>query len=148
MKTLFAALSATLIAILAPGAWAEVADIGVEEAYARANAGEIILVDVRTPNEWKSTGLPAHAKPIQLQRGDFVSAILATRSDAPEKPIALICRSGGRSAIGAKTLDEFGFKDVINVKGGMSGRAPDKGWLESGLPTSPYNVDELAALPH
>jgi len=45
-----------------------------------------------------------------------------------EEPMYLICRSGKRSALAAKSLEEMGLKKVYSVAGGM------KAWLEEKLP--------------
>lgn len=42
--------------------------------------------------------------------------------------ILTYCRSGGRGALAAQTLRELGYKNVINLKGGL------KGWANAGYP--------------
>jgi rhodanese-related sulfurtransferase len=39
---------------------------------------------------------------------------------ARERPIALYCATGGRSAMAAFTLQLMGFKDVVNLAGGIT----------------------------
>ena len=57
---------------------------------------------------------------------------LVSRVDAISKnrPVALICASGGRSSIGCRLLMSSGFDNVYNVRGGMSA------WVLSGYPTA------------
>ena len=53
----------------------------------------VLLLDVRTPNEWKS-GVIANPVKINFLEEDF--KIKVNKLDK-EKPIALYCKSGGRS---------------------------------------------------
>ncbi|MGJ8679295.1 rhodanese-like domain-containing protein [Paraglaciecola sp.] len=45
-----------------------------------------------------------------------------------QQSIALYCRTGGRSALAAKSLMNMGLTNVVSIKGGTSC------WLEKGLP--------------
>lgn len=107
--------------------------ISAAKAHADALAGDILLVDIRTPEEWRATGIGEGAVPIDMQRDDFLEA-LAAAGGARDSRIALICRSGNRSARLAKQLQETGFTGVIDVSGGMQGSAAAPGWAASGLP--------------
>jgi len=46
-----------------------------------------------------------------------------------KKTIYLICRSGARTALAAKSLQDMGFQNVISVDGGMLE------WEKAGYPT-------------
>ncbi len=99
-----------------------------------------LLIDVREPAEWASTGLPSAALGISISRPDFVEAVRKAVENDPDRPVAVICKSGVRSARAARALAEAGFTHIINVGDGMSGN--DKvgpGWLASGLPTKAYH---------
>jgi rhodanese-related sulfurtransferase len=52
------------------------------------------------------------------------------RAFAKDKPVALYCASGGRSALAGKTLRELGYTTVYNA-GGF------KELADAGLPTEP-----------
>lgn len=71
------------------------------------------LVDVREPGEFAAGSLP-HAVNIPLSE-------LASRYREldPDRPVAVLCRSGGRSARAAGFLTEHGFTDVTNLEGGI-----------------------------
>ena len=72
-----------------------------------------VLIDVRTPNEFKS-GHVAKAKNIPLNTiGNKMSSI------PKDKTVVLICRTGSRSGIAAKQLAGAGYENVINLKGGV-----------------------------
>jgi len=128
-------LSALALSSTSSLAIAETTLLSVEEAHSQAAEGKITLVDIRTPNEWQSTGTPEHAVMLQYQREDFIEEILNKSKANPDKPIALICRSGGRSTRAAKALEDAGLNNLYNVKEGA------QGWLAKELPMSPYTTD-------
>ena len=114
-------------------------EITVNEAYQRSQAGEVLLIDVRTHEEWQQSGLPLGARPVTLNDpagiDGFVAALRAAVGDDETRPIALICASGRRSARAKAALEEAGFTHVFNVKGGMFGSADAAGWAQQALPT-------------
>lgn len=71
-------------------------------------------IDVRTPMEYKGRNINGF-KNIPL---DQLSNKAATLSK--EKEVVVICQSGMRSTQAAKILKKLGFKQITNVKGGMS----------------------------
>jgi rhodanese-related sulfurtransferase len=82
------------------------------------------IVDIRTPGEWRETGLLKNAIPIMFfnERGGYDLngwlKELNTKVDT-SKPFALICHTGSRTSMLAPYLaKELGYK-VINLKGGM-----------------------------
>lgn len=106
--------------------------LSAREAHERLNAGELILIDVRTPDEWRQAGTAKGAKRATLQDEDFLKQVVE-HAGAPEAAIAFICRSGQRSGQAAAQARAAGFMQVFNVVGGMEG--PD-GWLAQRLPVS------------
>ena len=85
---------------------------------------KIPIVDIRTPQEWKETGLLKGAIPIMFwdAQGRYDTHKFLTQLNKKvdtSKPFALICHTGSRTSIVAPWLaQEFGYK-VINLKGGM-----------------------------
>jgi len=71
-------------------------------------------IDVRTPGEFKTKNI-REFKNIPLHQ-------LANKADqlSKEKEVIVICQSGMRSNKASKLLKKKGFKQVTNVKGGMS----------------------------
>lgn len=60
-----------------------------------------------------------------------VGRLTAHMSKLPrDKPIAVICATGGRSSMGCRMLMRRGFNNVYNVVGGMSA------WILSGYPVA------------
>jgi rhodanese-related sulfurtransferase len=86
---------------------------------------KIPIVDIRTPAEWKETGLLKNSIPIMFfdERGNYdlngFLKQLHAKVDTT-KPFALICRSGNRtSTIAPYFAKKLGYK-VINLKGGIT----------------------------
>ena len=78
-----------------------------------------VLVDVRELDEWQLGHAP---DAIHIPLSTFDPALVPSGG-----PVAVICRSGGRSARAAAALDQHGY-DVVNVHGGMLD------WQAHGLP--------------
>ena len=84
----------------------------------------IPIVDVRTPGEWKETGVLKGAIPIMFfnTKGKYDTKKFLTQLNKKvdtTKPFALICHTGSRTSIIAPWLSkEFNY-NVINLKGGM-----------------------------
>ena len=116
--------------------WAEIDDgaLGVAQAHAAAMAGDLLLVDIRRPDEWALTGVGEGAVPIDMRRQDFETVLLARAGGNLNQPIALICARGVRSRHLAKRLSDAGFAQVLDVPEGMLGSGAGPGWLAQGLP--------------
>lgn len=97
-----------------------IGEIDVAAANALVEAGALLL-DVRNDDEWEAGHAPAA---VLIPLGD-----LATRhTELPtDRKIAVICRSGARSARATEALVGAGY-DAVNVAGGMLA------WADSGLP--------------
>lgn len=141
MKKLFAILAASLSFLVSLSAWAgDVIDS--KTALAGVLAGEMTLMDVRSPTEWRETGMPKGAKAITIHGPDGMAGFVADATKAvkgrKDQPIALICARGWRSMRAASALREAGFTKIINVREGMLGNPYDgPGWLDRKLPTEP-----------
>ena len=98
-------------------------------------SGDVTLIDVRRPNEWAETGMAEGAIGATLQDADFIDQVRAALGGDTSKPVALICRSGGRSATAQKKLEAAGFSQVTNVTGGTLD------WIENDLPMTEYVAD-------
>ena len=73
------------------------------------------VVDVRTPKEFDLDRIPG-AVNIDYWADDFVSRVGHLDKD---KPVALYCAAGRRSAEAASKLEEMGFKKIYDLDGGM-----------------------------
>jgi rhodanese-related sulfurtransferase len=96
--------------------------ISPREAAERLSRGELQLVDVREAAE-VATGAVPEATHIPLGRlpGEMTKQLDGAR------PVAFVCRSGGRSAAATRAALAAGL-DASNVSGGMTA------WARQGLP--------------
>lgn len=85
----------------------------------------VLLLDVRTPAEYKEDGrIPGSVLiPVQVLP-QYVKEIEKFK----DKKVLVYCRSGNRSAVAARFLEQNGFKQVYNLKDGIIG------WKRAGLP--------------
>ena len=99
--------------------------ISAEMARTEVEAGRVVLIDIREPNEMAS-GVVAGAQLLPL------SQINARLSEIPKdsaKPVYLICNSQNRSAALLKQLRPLGgYDNVSYVQGGMAE------WVKRGWP--------------
>ena len=112
-----------------------------DEAKVRLERGQMMLIDVRSPQEWRQTGIAPGASTVTIHDPGglpgFVEAVKVTVSGDLDKVIAVICASGGRSTIAHQALTEAGFTRVMNIREGMLGGPYGPGWLPRGLPVEP-----------
>ena len=115
--------------------------IAADQAMRLAMSGEIVVVDVRSPQEWQQTGVPAGARLVTIHQPDgligFIDAMGDALGEDRDRPIALICARGNRSSVASSALAEAGYTQVYNIREGMLGSPDGPGWLARGLPTDP-----------
>lgn len=104
------------------------------EAHSALRAGEITLVDVRTPAEWAEGGIAQGAETIAMQDPEIAAKLDALTGGDRSAPVALICRTGARSGAVAAAMARAGYTNVYSVTGGMLGSSSGPGWKRSGLP--------------
>lgn len=86
---------------------------------------KIPIVDIRTPGEWRESGLVPNAIPIMFfdERGSYnIELFLSQLQEQVDvtKPFALICHTGSRTKVVANFLSkEYGYK-VTDLQGGIS----------------------------
>lgn len=80
---------------------------------ARLTAQGAQLVDVRESDEFAAGSLP---DAVNIPLSEFTTRY---RELKPDHPVAVLCRSGGRSAQAARFLTEHGYVDVTNLEGGL-----------------------------
>ena len=110
--------------------------VTAKEAYEKwkAEPEKVMILDVRTPEEYLFVGHPAMAWKIPLagqtyewdaEKGQFPMKPLPDFVDRvkevanPDDTIMAMCRSGGRSAMAVNALAKAGFKNVYNIIDGM-----------------------------
>ena len=99
-----------------------------------AAVADAVVIDVREPSEFETGHIPGA---INIPRGVLEFQVdahpaVANVSDPAlshkERPIVLVCRTGGRAALSAVNLQRLGFADVRSIAGGVLA------WGEAGLP--------------
>ncbi len=89
-------------------------DISVDEALRLWQNKEAIIIDVRTPGEYRDGHIPGV---VNIPLDELEKRIGEIPKD---KKVVLICRTGSRSAQGTRLLRSKGFNNVYNSTGGMS----------------------------
>ena len=97
----------------------DVAALGEETA-----ASDLLLVDVREPDEHRLGRIPGA---VPIPRGMIEPAAdlqfpmrHPELSQARRRRVVLYCASGGRSALACDVLQEMGFEDVASLAGGFA----------------------------
>lgn len=136
MGAALALVALSLFRLMSPGGAVAGEVMSAADAHAKASKGDITLVDVRTPDEWKQTGVPASAYTITMHQPgpQLLKQLDEVLGGDRSKPLAIICRTGNRTGSLAGPLEQAGYKNVINVSEGMAGGRNGAGWVKSGLP--------------
>ena len=105
------------------------------------NNPKVVLLDVRTQEEWDNIGKPDGDKIglktyfLEIRRDasfDFVQEF-KNLNIGQDKEILVICASGERSQISAELLSRENYKS-INISDGFMGSKEGIGWKKNGLP--------------
>ena len=106
------------------------------EAFAKLQAKGYPVIDIRTPEEWKQTGIikGAHKMMFFAPNGqpDVAGWFFELGHLIKDKktPILLYCAHANRSKSLGKGLVEMGFENVYELKGGI-----ENGWIKAGKKT-------------
>lgn len=111
--------------------------IGAQEAYDRLTAGKLVLIDIRTPEEWQETGVAPGAWLLDMRAERFGAWMAATVERNPGHEVAMICRTGNRTGRVAQWLRGNDLSGVLDVSEGMVGGRNGRGWIPLGLPVVP-----------
>ena len=115
--------------------------LSAQTAWRMAQGGEITVIDIRSPAEWRQTGIPRGARKVTIHDRNgvkgFVRAMTRTVGGDRTAPSAVICAHGNRSTRAHAILETAGFTNVYNILEGMQGRHKAKGWILNGLPMEP-----------
>lgn len=124
-------------------AQAEPSVMTAPEAFQAAAHGRILLLDIRSPEEWAQDGVAQGALTVTMHSGEFAGQLQALMARNPDTPLALICATGGRSRYVASILAQNGITGVMDVSEGMHGNGTDAGWLARALPVMDANTARL-----
>lgn len=107
-------------------------NLAPEEVAVGRERGDVLLVDVRAAEERATTGTIAgsmHALRGMLEFfADPTSAYCREEFDPSRRTILFCAAAGGRSALGADTLQRLGYRNVAHLDKGI------KSWIEDGMP--------------
>jgi rhodanese-related sulfurtransferase len=110
--------------------------VSARELHRRlSGGGPAELLDVRTPGEFASAHVPG-SRLVPLDELDC-AAFLKQRG-ADDKPIYVLCQSGGRARRAIRKFQHAGFDGCVLVEGGT------QAWVDAGLPV---NRGESRTLP-
>ena len=101
-------------------------EISPQDAAAKLNDGDAVVVDVRDKDEWDEGHIPGAT---HMSRGTIEFDIEEKVPD-PNAMIICHCGGGGRSALAAESLQKMGYKNVHSMAGGF------RAWKAAGLPTT------------
>jgi sulfur dioxygenase len=90
-------------------------ELSARQAMAYAAERQALIVDVREPDELTGE-LGRIPGALNVPRSEMVQAALDLALDAP---VLIVCRSGRRSRAVCETLARRGFREVVNMAGGM-----------------------------
>lgn len=104
-----------------------VTTIGAADLLDVAAGPDVVVLDVRTPEEYAEGHVPGSIN-IDVSGPTFTEDIEALPKDAT---YVVYCRSGNRSAQAASQMADAGFTDVYDVDAGLETLA------EAGVPVTP-----------
>ena len=100
-----------------------------------------LIVDVREPDEFDAMHIAnSHNIPRGILEAASESGYDETHnelSNARDRQVIVVCRSGKRSHLAAYTLHQLGFKDVASLKTGL------RGWNDFDQPMVNKNKQEV-----
>ena len=108
-------LLALTVAGCMPGTFKDIPPAEAREMI-RAEGEGILILDVRTPQEYSREG---HLKNARLIPIDTLEAKVSEIAAYKEKTVIVYCAVGGRSKKGAGILSGKGFGKVYNMAGGI-----------------------------
>ncbi len=95
----------------------------VSAQYVKENKANLVLIDVREPEELKADGYIEGAINIPM------NIVPSSLNQIPkDKQVVVYCRSGRRSAVSANQLSQLGYTNVKSMSGGINA------WKGAGLP--------------
>lgn len=134
-RALTAMIAATGVTFGFPGlAFANGHILMADEARTMMGAGDLVLLDIRRPEEWEQTGVAEGAWPVSMHEADFGDRLVAILQQYRPDQIAFICRTGNRSNFLRSQIESQGVPGIRDVSEGMMGNGRAPGWIARDLP--------------
>ncbi len=127
-KSLFFKLFMVIALLIPAFAFAEIKNEDVAKVDELIKSGKYTVIDVRTKEEYDAGHIKG-ALNFDYYNDDFEEKIESQLKDK-NKPYILYCRSGMRSLYSAQILEDLGYTDVTNMKGGFLA------WQSAGKPVT------------
>jgi len=124
-----------VLGVVSVSLFAEFKTVNVEE-FAKLKAKGYPVIDIRTPMEWKQTGIikGAHKMMFFSPKGQPDLAAwffdLGHLVKDKKEPILIYCAHANRSKSLGEGLSQMGFENVYELKGGI-----ENGWMKAGKKT-------------
>lgn len=115
-------------------AMADTPILSAPEAQTQVTSGDLVLLDIRSPQEWRDTGIAEGAWPVSMHEPDFGQRLQVILQEVGADRIGLICATGGRTAHVASILKRNGIEGIADVSEGMMGNPRGPGWIARGMP--------------
>lgn len=111
-------LGAMVLSLMPGRGMAQGLPVTATPSAAQIAGSPVLLVDIRRPEEWTETGVLPNALLITFESPAQFLRALAPHLQ-PGQPVALICRTGNRTARAAGILAPVLEQPVIDLAGGM-----------------------------
>lgn len=92
-----------------------VKSVTAKEAHTMLQKGGVIALDVRDCDELQEGKI---AQAVHISRGTLEFVVLA-KIPNKNSSIVVFCKKGGRGILAAYTLQQMGYKNVVNIQGGF-----------------------------
>jgi rhodanese-related sulfurtransferase len=127
------AMAPQTVAAMVSATKERIENLSVDGLVAELATGEVVLVDIREPDERTASGTIPGA--VAAPRGmlEFFADPTSPyhRSEfEPDRRIVLFCASGGRSALATDTLLQLGYSHPAHLDGGL------KDWMANNQPVA------------
>ena len=123
--------AAKTVAAMVAEAKSQIENLPPQRVAEELQSGEVLLVDIREPEERAQHGAikgAVHAPRGMLEFYADPSSPYHRSEFRPDRRVILQCASGGRSALATRALAALGYARVAHLDGGL------KAWKEQGLP--------------
>jgi len=106
-------------------------NLSVDDFATKLATGNVMLIDVREPEERSATGMIPGAVPAARGMLEFYADPTSPyhrEGFETDRQIILYCASGGRSALATDMLQQLGYQHVAHLDGGI------KAWIAADRP--------------